>query len=143
MCPVLALKMHDPHLTWLQSRVCVYVRACYIGVRDFMREGCEAVHASDPRALCVVGPRPYYKLWELSNQVLQPPGSNTLYTFDFFVPKHFVMSDTAKERERYCSHGDPNCLGSFFPAKCALPILALPIAPASTSIHNVYVHVYV
>ena len=26
-------------------------------VRDFMREGCEAVHRSDPRALCVVGPR--------------------------------------------------------------------------------------
>lgn len=37
------------------------------------------------------------------------------------VPKKFVMSDTAKERERYCNHGDPNCLGSFFPAKYAPP----------------------
>ena len=26
-------------------------------VRDFMRDGCEAVHRSDPRSLCVVGPR--------------------------------------------------------------------------------------
>ena len=34
-------------------------------VHDFMAEGCAAVHAADPRALCVVGPRPYYKLWEL------------------------------------------------------------------------------
>ena len=53
-------------------------------VTQFMREGCEAVHAVDPRSLCVVGPRPYYKLWELTSQVLQPTGSNTLYTFDFF-----------------------------------------------------------
>ena len=105
-------------------------------VRDFMREGCEAVHRADPAALCVVGPAPCnhavelgpvavparghsarywlrfpcasrsfphrpraralllwtdYKLWEMSSQVLQPSGSNTLYTFDFFVPKHFVM----------------------------------------------------
>ena len=49
-------------------------------VRDFMREGCEAVHAHDPRALCVVGPRPFYKLWELNADVLQPVGSNALYT---------------------------------------------------------------
>ena len=39
-------------------------------VRDFMRRGCEAVHAEDPRALCVVGPRPFYKLWELDDDVL-------------------------------------------------------------------------
>ena len=54
--------------------------------RDFMREGCEAVHAADPGALCVVGPRQYYKLWELNDDVLRPPDSSTLYTFDF-VPK--------------------------------------------------------
>lgn len=89
-------------------------------VRDFMREGCEAVHAVDPGALCVVGPRPYYKLWELNDAVLQPPGSNTLYTFDFFVPKNFVMSDTRKNRDEYCGGGRPDCLGAFFPSnwKC-------------------------
>ena len=67
------------------------------------REGCEAIHAADPRSLCVVGPRPYYKLWELSDQVLQPSGSNTLYTFDFFVPKNFVMSDSSKSGARFPS----------------------------------------
>ena len=86
-------------------------------VRDFMREGCEAVHLEDPRALCVVGPRPYYKLWELSDDVLQPVGSNTLYTFDFFVPKNFVMSDTIKNRNQYCDGGRPGCLGAYFPSK--------------------------
>ena len=85
-------------------------------VRDFMRQGCEAVHREDPRALCVVGPRPFYKLWEFNDDILQPPGSNTLYTFDFFVPKKFVMSDTAKETERYCSHGE-GCFGSTYPEK--------------------------
>ena len=72
-------------------------------VTQFMREGCEAIHAADPRSLCVVGPRPYYKLWELSDQVLQPAGSNTLYTFDFFVPKNFVMSDSSKSGARFPS----------------------------------------
>ena len=70
-------------------------------VTQFMREGCEAVHSADPRSLCVVGPRPYYKLWELSDEVLQPRGSNTLYTFDFFVPRHFVMSDSSRGGGRY------------------------------------------
>lgn len=31
-------------------------------VLEFMREGCEAIAQSDPRALCVVGPAPYYKV---------------------------------------------------------------------------------
>ena len=31
-------------------------------VRDAMREACDAVHRADPGALCVVGPRPYYKV---------------------------------------------------------------------------------
>ena len=50
-------------------------------VRDFYRGGCEAVHAEDPGALCVVGPRPYYKLWELGADILQPAGAlPTLHT---------------------------------------------------------------
>jgi hypothetical protein len=83
-------------------------------VRDFMRGGCEAVHTEDAGALCVVGPRPYYKLWELNDDVLQPAGSNTLYTFDFFVPKAFVESDTAKGIAEDCSHGE-GCRGPWFP----------------------------
>jgi len=84
-------------------------------VRDFIRGACEVVHSEDPGALCVVGPRPYYKLWELTEDVLQPTGSNTLYTFDFFVPKTFVMSDTEKESKRDCAQGE-NCEGAMFPA---------------------------
>ena len=38
-------------------------------------------------------------------------GSNTLYTFDFFVPKTFVESDTAKDVARFCSHGE-GCKGA-------------------------------
>ena len=87
-------------------------------VRDVLRGACDAVHAADPRSLCVVGPRPYYKLWELGDEVLQPAGSNTLYTFDFFVPKDFVMSDTAKQVERYCSYGE-GCYGAVFPGTYA------------------------
>ena len=36
-------------------------------VRDFMADGCTAVQRADPHALCVVGPAPYYKLWELGS----------------------------------------------------------------------------
>ncbi len=83
-------------------------------VRDAMRGACEAVHRADPRALCVVGPRPFYKLWELTDEVLQTSSRQTLYTFDFFVPKDFVMSDTLRQREQYCSHGE-GCYGAAFP----------------------------
>ena len=39
-----------------------------------------------------------------ATQVLQPAGSNTLYTFDFFVPKNFVMGDSFKHPDgRYPS----------------------------------------
>ena len=88
-----------------------------IGVRDAMRGGCESVHRADPRVLCVVGPRPFYKLWELSEAVLQPKRSNTLYTFDFFVPSPFVLSNTAEERKERCGSGSNEtwCAGSQFP----------------------------
>ena len=58
-------------------------------VAAFMLDGCRAVHAADPLALCVVGPRPYYKVWELTDQIIidEP---RVLYTFDFFVPWDFV-----------------------------------------------------
>lgn len=59
-------------------------------VRDFYAEGCRTVHAHDAAALCVVGPRPYYKLWELGDEIVLPQKEQILYTFDFFVPNHFV-----------------------------------------------------
>ena len=35
-----------------------------------MRDGCDAVHAHDPRALCVVGPAPYYKVFNFDERIL-------------------------------------------------------------------------
>ena len=52
-------------------------------------------------SVCVCGVRRVTQLWELSDEVLQPKGSNTLYTFDFFVPRHFVMSDSSKGGGRF------------------------------------------
>ena len=48
---------------------------------------------------CVVGPTPYYKVWQLnSTLVLRTPGGrpmeNIVYTFDFFDPWDYVTSDS-------------------------------------------------
>ena len=95
-----------------------------LAVRDFYRGGCDAVHHADPGALCVVGPRPFYKLWELSEAVLQPHRSQTLYTVDFFVPGSFAFGNTALERSDRCSAssdgGQGNetwCRGFTFPGR--------------------------
>ena len=64
-------------------------------VTEFMAAGCAVVRAHDARALCVVGPAPYYKVWELTEAILLPI-PNVLYTFDFFLPWKFVSSDSAK-----------------------------------------------
>lgn len=39
-------------------------------VSALMRDGCDAVHARDPRALCVVGPAPYYKVFNFDERIL-------------------------------------------------------------------------
>ena len=39
-------------------------------VSSLMRDGCDAVHARDPRALCVVGPAPYYKVFNFDERIL-------------------------------------------------------------------------
>ena len=65
-------------------------------VMGFMQAGCDAIHAEDARALCVVGPAPYYKAWNFDASVLLPR-RNVLYTFDFFVPWHFASGDSRKD----------------------------------------------
>ena len=71
-------------------------------VMSFMAGGCDAVHEADPRALCVVGPAPYYKMWTLPDVVLPGARQNIMFTFDFFVPKAFVMSNSAS----FLTNGD-------------------------------------
>ena len=66
------------------------------------------------------GPRPFYKIWELSEAVLQRK-SQTLYTFDFFVPSSFVLSNTAEARTERCGSGKNGsaawCTGATFPGR--------------------------
>ena len=74
-------------------------------VMAMMAGGCDAVYEEDPLALCVVGPAPYYKIWTLEDDEdeMRLPGrhrDNIVYTFDFFVPKPFVMSNTLSAVER-------------------------------------------
>ena len=60
-------------------------------VRTFYEGVCAAVASVDARMPCVVGPTPYYKVWNL-NSTLQlrsvggKPMENVIYTFDFFDP---------------------------------------------------------
>jgi hypothetical protein len=84
-------------------------------VMAFMAGGCDAVHSADARALCVVGPTPYYKVWTLlrapyykvhpiTHPITRAPKvwnlqddviidrPNVMYTFDFFHPKGFITS---------------------------------------------------
>lgn len=64
-------------------------------VMAFMGEGCEAIAQSDPRALCIVGPAPYYKVWNLREDILLHR-RNVVYTFDFFTPWPMVTADSSK-----------------------------------------------
>ena len=71
-------------------------------VMEFMAGGCDAVHEADPRAMCVVGPAPYYKIWMLEDDhAIKLPGNrrNVIYTFDFFIPRGFVMSNSEEASE--------------------------------------------
>jgi len=62
-------------------------------VRAFYDGGCAAAAAADPRTPCMVGGRPYYKLWTFDGaQVVLPNRSNVIYTFDYFQPDGFGSS---------------------------------------------------
>ena len=59
---------------------------------------CGAIHSVDDRMPCVVGPTPYYKVWQLNASMLlrTPDGrlmNSVVYTFDFFDPWDYVTSD--------------------------------------------------
>mmetsp|Transcript_25424 Transcript_25424/g.54932 ORF Transcript_25424/g.54932 Transcript_25424/m.54932 type:complete len:247 (-) Transcript_25424:113-853(-) len=64
-------------------------------VMQLMADGCAAVRRHDPHALCILGPAPYYKLWELNERLLLSSLPNVMYTFDFFVPWRLVTADSA------------------------------------------------
>eukprot|EP00051_Salpingoeca_urceolata_P012410 m.153817 g.153817 ORF g.153817 m.153817 type:complete len:427 (-) comp17482_c0_seq1:15-1295(-) len=62
-------------------------------VAALMQQGCAAVHTNDT-APCVVGPAPYYKLWQYNATMLLVNDTNVVYTFDFFLPKLFVTASS-------------------------------------------------
>ena len=71
-------------------------------VMEFLQEGCDAIAKGDPRGLCVVGPAPYYKVWNFNEAVLLHR-RNILYTFDFFIPWALVTTDSSKSDTSYPS----------------------------------------
>lgn len=63
-------------------------------VRQFYEGVCGAIAAEDARVPCVVGPTPYYKVWNLNETMLLrtaggKPMESIIYTFDFFDPWDF------------------------------------------------------
>ena len=67
-------------------------------VARFYEGVCAAVHRVDNRMPCVVGPTPYYKVWQLNGSMILRDGDGSpmkgiVYTFDFYDPWDFVTSD--------------------------------------------------
>ena len=59
-----------------------------------------------PSVPCVVGPAPYYKVWQLNTSMVLRDRrgrqmENIIYTFNFFVPKAFVDGETKSSGVTY------------------------------------------
>ncbi|KAL1514538.1 hypothetical protein AB1Y20_003635 [Prymnesium parvum] len=84
-------------------------------VRRFYEGVCGVIAAVDARTPCVVGPTPYYKVWQLNETMLLRTQSgrqmeNIIYTFDFFDPWDYVTSDVA---DQYSYPGTYACADAF------------------------------
>ena len=65
-------------------------------VTAFYSDMCTAIHEVDPATPCVVGPAPYYKIWQINESILLKD-TNVIYTFDFFLPWSYITAeDTTK-----------------------------------------------
>jgi hypothetical protein len=60
-------------------------------VRNFYEQSCAAAQSSDPGTPCMVGPAPYYKLWNFDTDILLRSNPNVIYTFDYFTPDDYVF----------------------------------------------------
>jgi len=67
-------------------------------VGNFYSECCSAIQAADPGSACIVGAAPYYSIDSL-DELFQNGGLSGMrglvYSFNFFVPKAYVMNQTA------------------------------------------------
>ncbi|KOO53502.1 cellulase, partial [Chrysochromulina tobinii] len=71
-------------------------------VARFYEGVCGAVYSVDDRMPCIVGPTPYYKVWQLNSSMLLhwPDGrlmEHIVYTFDFFEPWEYVTSEDGQQ----------------------------------------------
>jgi len=77
-------------------------------VTAFYERLCSAVHEVDPPTPCVVGPAPYYKVWQLDEgSLLNDP--NVIYTFDFFHPWSYISNETGAVGNGAIYPGDYSC----------------------------------
>ena len=65
-------------------------------VREFYEEACAAAQHAD-QTPCLVGPAPYYKLWNLDERIVLRNNTNVVYTFDYFNPDAFVFARSPQE----------------------------------------------
>lgn len=93
-------------------------------MRRFYEGVCAAIAGVDARVPCVVGPTPFYKVWNLNETLIlrQPDGQprkDVIYTFDFYDPWEYVTS-TASNGYTYpgvypCSVAFRGWVSSFCP----------------------------
>jgi hypothetical protein len=57
---------------------------------EFYEAGCAAVHASDPRTPCLVGPAKIYNIYNVTEGMPTLRNKNVIYTADFFEPFAYV-----------------------------------------------------
>ena len=67
-------------------------------VRDFYEKACAAAQSASPETPCMVGPAPYYKLWNFDEEILLK-SQNVIYTFDYFVPADYIFGTVDKSRQ--------------------------------------------
>jgi len=94
-------------------------------VTDFYTKACAAAQAAAPGTPCVVGPGPYYKLWNFDDSILIKGNRNVIYTFDYFVPDDYIFGrvDKATQKPPIPSYpGNYSCAelvgGNPWTAKC-------------------------
>eukprot|EP01043_Picozoa_sp_COSAG02_P094893 COSAG02_NODE_31297_length_536_cov_0.659039_1_plen_178_part_11 len=67
-------------------------------VRDFYENACAAAQSASPETPCMVGPAPYYKLWNFDEGILLK-SQNVIYTFDYFVPADYIFGTVDKSHQ--------------------------------------------
>jgi hypothetical protein len=58
-------------------------------VAKFYQNICTTIHSVDKPTPCMIGPAAYYKIWQLSPDILIDD-PNVIYTFDFFLPWDYI-----------------------------------------------------